>query len=99
MREPSHVPDPDLVYSLYTGGFKPQIVRIALLLDVFTPLVNGPVDAQAVAGACGCNVIGIGALLDYLSSLGLLKRGDNTYTLTPTAVAFLVPGQQSYAGG
>lgn len=87
------------MHSLYTGGFKPQIVRIALLLDVFTPLADGPADAHAVARACGCDVFGTRALLDYLSSLQLLDQQDNTYTLTPTAAAFLVPGEQTYAGG
>lgn len=90
--------DPDLIYGLYTGGFKPQVVRIALLLDVFTPLANGPADARTVAHACDCEESGIRVLLNYLSCLQLLERQDSTYGLAPTAAAFLVPGQQTYAG-
>jgi ubiquinone/menaquinone biosynthesis C-methylase UbiE len=99
MNDSSSAPDPDLVYSLYTGGFKAQLVRIALLLDVFSPLANGPADAQTIAQSCGCEVRGLTALLDYLCSLRVLDRQANTYALTPTAAAFLVPGAPSYAGG
>jgi SAM-dependent methyltransferase len=92
------VPDPDLVYGLYTGDYKVQLARIALRLDVFTPLANGPADAEAVAKACGCDATGARALLDYLTSLNLLERRGDVYALTPTADAFLVPGRKTYAG-
>ncbi len=91
-------PDPDLLYSLYTGIYKPQLVRVALTLDVFTPLANGPADAQAVAQACGCSPTGIRILLDYLSSIGVLEHHSDKYALTPTASTFLVPKKQSYVG-
>jgi len=91
-------PDPDFVYSLFTGVYKPQLVRIALTLDVFTPLASGPTDAQAVAQACGCSPSGIRLLLDYLSDMGVLERHANNYALTPTAATFLVPQEQSYVG-
>lgn len=99
MNDSSSAPDPDLVYSLYTGGFKAQLVRIALLLDVFSPLAAGAADAQTIARSCGCEATELTALLDYLCSLHLLDRQANTYALTPTAATFLVPGRQSYAGG
>lgn len=99
MNDSSFAPDPDLVYSLYTGGFKPQLIRVALFLDVFSPMTNGPADAQAIAQSCGCQVAELTALLDYLSSLGLLDRQANTYALSPTAATFLVPGKESYTGG
>lgn len=96
--ESSSALNPDLVYSLYANGWKPQLVRIALLLDVFTPLADGPADAHTVARVCDCDVFGIRTLLDYLSSLQLLEREGSTYTLTPTTAAFLVPRQPTYAG-
>ncbi len=99
MNNSSFAPDPDLVYSLYTGGFKAQLIRIALLLDVFSPLATGAADAQTIARSCGCEATELTALLDYLCSLHLLDRRANTYALTPTAATFLVPGRQSYAGG
>lgn len=98
MSEPPVSPDPDFVYSLFTGAYKPQLVRIALTLDVFTPLASGPADAQAVAQACGCSPAGIRLLLDYLSNIGVLERQTNNYALTLTAATFLVPQKQSYVG-
>jgi SAM-dependent methyltransferase len=98
MGEPPVSPNPDFVYSLFTGVYEPQLVRIALMLDVFTPLASGPADAQAVALACGCSLAGIRLLLDYLSSIGLLERHANSYALTPTCATFFVPKRQSYVG-
>jgi len=91
--------DPDLIYSLYTGGFKSQLVRIALLIDVFTPLAHGPLDIPSLAKMCSCDEDGIGILLDYLTSLGLLVKEKARYRLTPIAEAFLVKDKKTYAGG
>jgi ubiquinone/menaquinone biosynthesis C-methylase UbiE len=99
MDDSSLMPDPDLIYSLYTVGFKAQLIRIALLLDVFSPLADGPAGAQAVAQSCGCQVPETTALLDYLCGVGLLDRQADTYALLPSAATFLVPGKASYAGG
>jgi 2-polyprenyl-3-methyl-5-hydroxy-6-metoxy-1,4-benzoquinol methylase len=98
MNEPTVSPNPDFVYGLFTGAYKSQLMRIALTLDVFTPLASGPADAQAVAQACGCSSAGIQLLLDYLSTIGVLDYQSNNYALTPTAATFLVPHKQSYAG-
>jgi len=99
MNDSPLTPDPDLIYSLYSGSFKAQFIRIALLLDVFSPLATGAKDAQTIAQSCGCDVTELTALLDYLCSLDLLDRQGNTYALLPTAATFLVTGKKSYAGG
>lgn len=52
----------------------------------------------AVAQACECDPRGTKYLLDFLTSLNILLRHDDLYSLTPTAAAFLVPGRKSYAG-
>ena len=91
-------PNPDFIYSLYTGGFKGQLIRIALVLDVFSPLATGAADAQTIAQHCGCEENMLIALLDYLCSLDVLDHVQNTYSLSPTAAAFLVPGKESFAG-
>jgi hypothetical protein len=98
MGETSGSPDSDLVYSLYSDVFKPQLVRIALLLDLFSPLADGPADADAIAAARGCSTAGVRALLEYLCDLHLLERRGDAYALTPTAATFLVRGKRSYAG-
>jgi len=91
-------PDPGLIYDLYTGMFRPQIVRLALQLDVFTPLAGGPADAAAVARACGCSEAGIAQLLDVLVGIGTLTCQEGRYALTPSAATFLVRGRPAYAG-
>jgi len=90
--------NPDLVYDLFWSVFRPQLVRLALQLDVFTPLAAGPVAADQAAQACGCDPAGIQHLLDYLCSLQVLECHDSLYALTPTAAAFLVRDQKAYAG-
>lgn len=90
--------NPDLVYDLFWGTFKPQLIRLALQLDVFTPLAAGSTTADQVAQFCHCDTIGIKRLLDYLCGLQVLECHDNTYALTPTSATFLVKGQKAYVG-
>jgi SAM-dependent methyltransferase len=90
--------NPDLVYDLFWGIFKPQFVRLALQLDVFTRLAAGPTTAEQVAESCHCDTTGIKCLLDYVCSLQVLERHGSLYALTPTAATFLVRGQKAYVG-
>jgi 2-polyprenyl-3-methyl-5-hydroxy-6-metoxy-1,4-benzoquinol methylase len=98
MADLSQHPNPDLIYDLYTGVFRPQMARLALQLDVLTPLADGPADAATVARACGCSPAGAVHLLDVLVSAQVLTRQDGRYALTPSAAAFLVRGRPAYAG-
>jgi hypothetical protein len=91
-------PNPDLVGDLFWGVFKPQFIRLALQIDLFSPLAAGPATANTVAQACGCHPSGIQAMLDYFCSLHILERHDNQYSLTPTAESFLLHGSKAYAG-
>ena len=90
--------NPDLVYDLFWGIFKPQFIRLALQLDVFTPLAAGSTTAEQVAQSCQCDIFGIKSLLDYLCSLQVLERHGKLYGLTPTAATFLVKGRKAYVG-
>ena len=90
--------DPDLVYDLFWGIFKPQCIRLALQLDVFTPLAAGSTTAEQVAQSCHCDTFGIKSLLDYLCSLQVLECHGNIYALPPTAATFLVKGRKAYVG-
>lgn len=92
------VPDPNAINALFRPGYKPQIVRIALLLDIFSPLAQGPLDAEAVARACHCNQHSALALLNYMVAIGLLRLDDGKYGLTTSAATFLVRGEPAYAG-
>jgi len=100
MNSPEPYPNSDPIYNLYGGGFFGQFTRLALLLDVFTPLGSGPATAESVATACHASADGVRALLDYLSSMQILEYipGKHTYALTSTAATFLVRTSKSYAG-
>jgi ubiquinone/menaquinone biosynthesis C-methylase UbiE len=93
-------PNSDQIYGLYDGGFLGQFIRLALLLDVFTPLTTGPASSESVATACHASESGVRALLNYLSSMKIIEYQPltSTYALTATASAFLVRGNRSYAG-
>jgi SAM-dependent methyltransferase/predicted transcriptional regulator len=88
----------DRIYDLYTGVYKPQIIRIALELDIFSYLNSRPANAEHVARACNCDALGIHHLLDYLTSLHILEREDDQYSLTIEAATFLVRGKMAYTG-
>jgi ubiquinone/menaquinone biosynthesis C-methylase UbiE len=92
------LPNPELVRSLYTRGLKTQVLRMALLLDIFSPLAYGPVSAEFVAKKCDCSINGIKYLLNSLYTFDLLEVKNNLYQLSPTAEIFLVPGKPSYVG-
>ena len=92
------LPEGDRIYDLYTGAYKPHILRIALELDVFSPLAAGPANAEAVAQACKCDVEGIRRMLDYLTGLAVLVKQGEEYSLSPDAATFLVRGQKAFAG-
>ncbi len=100
MRNAAAYPNSDTIYGLYEGGFLGQMTRLALLLDVFTPLASGPASAESVASACQADVGGVRALLGYLSSMQIVtyQADSRTYGLTPTAAVFLVRGEKTYAG-
>jgi len=92
------IPNPALIYDLFGGIFKPQFIRIALLLDVFTPLAEHPSPAEQIAQACHCNSTGMKALLNYLCAAQLLESTGDQYGLSLTAKTFLVRGRKAYTG-
>lgn len=92
------LPNSDLAYDLFWGIFKPQFIRIAILIDVFTSLAENPKTAPQIAQACHCDSTGIKALLDYLCLLQLLESNNGLYSLTLTANMFFVHGRKAYIG-
>ncbi len=100
MNKSNSLPNSDPIYGLYGGGFLGQFTRLALLLDVFSPLSSGPKNAETVAESCNAYVDGVRALLNYLTSTKILEYDTelHNYSLTPTAAAFLVRDEKTYAG-
>ena len=67
-------------------------------LDVFTPLQNGPMSAEDIAGAIGVGASRLRLLLYSLVAAGLLTEQDGRFSNTPEANQFLVSGTPSYIG-
>lgn len=90
-------PNPNLLGDLFWGIFRPQFIRMALMLDIFSPLASGPANAESVAQACNCHPSGIMALLEYFCTLHILERYGREYCLSPNAEVFLIQGCKAYA--
>jgi hypothetical protein len=67
-------------------------------LDVFTPLKDGPLNAEQVASKLGVNAGKLGPLMYALVIAGLLTEEDGTFSNTPETDQFLVRGKASYMG-
>src|SRR5258706_1177645 len=79
-------------------GLKVTVLKAAMELDVFTTISKGHSTLEEIASALWCSMRGMRVLLDALCPLGLLHKADGTYTLTPTAEAYLVEGAPTYCG-
>jgi ubiquinone/menaquinone biosynthesis C-methylase UbiE len=67
-------------------------------LDLFTPLKDGPLTAEAIAEAAGTDRAKTGPLLHALVAIGLLKFDRGRFLNSPEADRFLVRGKPDYIG-
>jgi SAM-dependent methyltransferase len=67
-------------------------------LDLFTPLVPGPLSASQFADLRGCDRRALGMLLDSLTALGFLLKAGDTYTSTSFAATYLARTSPDYLG-
>ncbi len=66
-------------------------LHAGVVLDVFTPLAEGPATPQDLAPRLGCDARALAMLLRALCSLGILLRSGGVYGLTEAAREFLLP--------
>jgi ubiquinone/menaquinone biosynthesis C-methylase UbiE len=86
-------PSLDAINDLDWWGLKYIAVRLALELDIFTTIAAGHSKLKEVAGEIRASERGARILLDVLCPLGLLRKTQGVYSLTPTSEAFLVRGK------
>src|SRR3990170_5480810 len=67
-------------------------------LDVFTPLKEGPMNAEQIANAIGVGAARLRLLLYSLVAAGLLSEQDGRFSNTAEANQFLVRGGPDYMG-
>ena len=75
-----------------------QILDASIEYDFFTLIHNGMHSADEIARAAGTDPRATRIVLDSLPALGLVRKRDGGYSLTPIADTFLVKDKPSYVG-
>ncbi|WP_407495349.1 methyltransferase [Pseudooceanicola sp. MF1-13] len=82
----------DEISAIAFGFMGSKALFVALDLGVFTALAAGPLDAEALATACGIHRDRAETLATALAGMGVLEVADGLYKNSPAAEAFLVKG-------
>ncbi|MBI1800957.1 MAG: 16S rRNA methyltransferase [Chloroflexi bacterium] len=96
MDEPSA---PQIVQRLSAGVPLALAMLAGMVLDVFTPLRDGPLTAGQIAEGIGVAEARLAPLLYALVSAGLLAMEGELFANSPEAARYLVRGGPSYMGG
>jgi hypothetical protein len=89
---------PSTIYRHVYAVYPPIAMLAGMQLDVFTPLKDGPMSAQALAGALGVKAERLSLLLYALVHAELLTVNGDRFANTPEADMYLVRGRPSYMG-
>lgn len=82
-----------------SGEVYPSMAMLAgMKLDLFTPLKDGPMTPEALAGALGVGAAKLRPLLYALVAAELLTVEDGRFANTPEADHYLVRGRPDYTG-
>jgi hypothetical protein len=92
------VPQPEIIGKLRSAADAAFAMMAGMQLDVFTPLKNGPMTTEQIAGAIAVGPVRLRILLYSLVAAGLLTEQQGRFSNTPEANQFLVKGSPSYIG-
>lgn len=93
------LPDPAPIFQLATGYWASATLLAANEIGLFGSLADGEKTAAALASQLNADARALAKLLDACCALGLVRKpAADTYALTVTAAAFLVPGRPGYLG-
>jgi ubiquinone/menaquinone biosynthesis C-methylase UbiE len=92
------MPSADVVFDTLFGYQRSGALKTAIELEIFTVIDTGAKTAAAIAAKCGASERGIRILCDFLTTIGLLTKSDNTYGLSPESAAFLSKQSRAYLG-
>lgn len=82
-------PTPELIHDTLNAYQKTAALKAAIDLDIFTAIGEGAETVPALAERCSGTERGVRILCDFLTIIGLLKKEDQRYVLTPDSAAFL----------
>lgn len=82
-------PNPQLVWDTLNGYQRTAALRAAIELDLFTAIGEGATTVEELSKRCNASPRGTRILCDFLVVAGFLSKDSGTYSLSPTAAAFL----------
>jgi SAM-dependent methyltransferase len=97
-QQTSPEPNPLLLFDALNAYQRTAALKSAIELDVFTHIGAGATRVPQLASAATASEKGIRILCDYLTIEGFLNKQGETYSLTPTAAAFLDKRSPAYMG-
>ena len=92
------MPSAAVVFDTLFAYAQSAALKSALDLELFTAIDEGAQTAPALATRCAASERGTRILCDYLTTLGLLKKSDSVYQLSPESAAFLSKRSPAYLG-
>lgn len=92
------MPSAEIVFDTLFAYQRSAALKSAIELDVFTAIDAGDKTSAAMATRCGASERGMRILCDYLATIGLLTKSDDTYHLTPESASFLSKQSPAYLG-
>lgn len=96
---PQSPPQPETIARLFDAVYPSFAMLAGMELDLFTPLKDGPLTGEQLAGAIGVQAIKLKPLLYALVVAGLLTAEDDLFSNTVEADHYLVRGRPAYLGG
>ncbi|MCH7592133.1 MAG: hypothetical protein IH989_05055 [Planctomycetes bacterium] len=95
----SEGPRPETIDKLANAVYPSFAMLAGMQLDLFTPLKDGPMNAEQIADALGVRPDKLKRLLYALLAAELLIVEGDLFSNTPEADYFLVRGRHTYTGG
>src|SRR3990170_4111640 len=92
-------PQPTTIEELEWAVWPSFALLAGIRLDLFTPLKDGPLSAEQIAGKLGVEADKLKPLLCALAAAGLLKIENGLFANSSEANRFLVRGLATYRGG
>jgi 2-polyprenyl-3-methyl-5-hydroxy-6-metoxy-1,4-benzoquinol methylase len=89
---------PDAIFTAMFAYQQTAALKAAIDLDLFTAIDDGAADASALAERAGASPRGVRILCDYLTTIDMLAKQGDRYSLTPNAAAFLSRKSPAYMG-
>lgn len=90
---------PQLIFDTLNAFQRSAALKTAIEIDLFTAIAKGHDTPPALAAACSVAERGARILADYLVVIGLLRKSQGQWQLTPDAALFLDRRSPAYLGG